>query len=214
MERRRIVILEDDPMTRGMLAGVLEAADFDVVTASTGSDARRLCALVDPDALLVDIDLGVGINGIDVADALLAEYPHLTVLFLTNLPDPRFAGRDSTSLPSGVGYLRKEKLVTPGLLVAALEAVLRGEVSAEFRHDLDPDRPFTQLSKNQIAVLRMVAQGRSNQEIAAARGITVRAVHGMLSRTFRALGILEDSDGNARVTAARDYMLAAGIPLA
>ena len=200
-------------MTRGLLAETLERAGFEVATASNGSDARRACHLVDPDGVVLDIDLGLGPTGFDVADALLGEFPYLAVLFLTNLPDARFAGRSPQSLPDGVGYLRKERLVQPGLLVETLDAVLSGNTRPGHRDDRDPGRPLAQLSNVQISVLRMVALGMTNPQIAAARGTTARAVADVLARALQATGVPLDEDDSGRMQAARTYMLAAGIPL-
>lgn len=209
---RRILVVEDDPMTRGLLADVLEGAGFVVVSVSNAADARRAAAAADPDGLVLDVDLGPGANGFDVADALLVAYPYLGVLFLTHLPDSRFAGRELESLPPGAGYVRKERLSEPGVLVAAVDSALRGAAVKQPRDDRDPDRPLGTLTATQIEVLRMIAQGLTNQQIADARATSVQAVVQTITRAMQAIGAPESSEGNARVVAARRYMRAAGIP--
>jgi len=209
---RCILVVEDDPMTRGLLADVLESAGFLVVSVSTAADARRAAAAADPDGLVLDIDLGSGPNGFDVADALLAAYPYLGVLFLTHLPDSRFAGRDMASLPAGAGYVRKERLSEPGVLVAAVDSALRGAAVVQPRDDQDPHRPMGSLTATQIEVLRMIAQGMSNKQIADARSTSVQAVVRTISRAMQAIGATDSAEGNARVVAARHYISAAGIP--
>jgi len=213
MDRRRILVVEDDPMTRGLLADTLERADFAVATAATASDAARVCKALDPDGVVLDVDLGPGPSGFDLADALLIKYPYLAILFLTNLPDSRFAGRSAATLPVGAGYLRKAKLVEPGVLAQTLDAVLRGQSSRQHRDDLDPGRPLVELSAKQISVLRMVALGMTNEQIAEARGTTSRAVQHVLKRAMANLSVPEDVDGTVRVLAARAYMRAAGVPI-
>lgn len=210
---RTVLIIENEPMTRGLLAESLDRAGFEVSTAASASDALRMFNIIDPDALILDIDLGPGPTGFDVADALLTERPDLAIVFLTNLPDARFAGRDPKSLPSGVAYLRKERLVELGTLVEALDAVLRGTSTDANRHDRDPERPMAGLSRTQISVLRLVALGMSNQQIAEMRGTTGRAVTGTISRALTVIGVDKVEEGSARVVAAREFMLAAGIPL-
>lgn len=209
---RRILVVEDDPMTRGLLAEVLEAAGFVVVSVSTAADARRAAAASDPDGLVLDVDLGPGPNGFDVADALLASYPHLGVLFLTHLPDARFAGRDMASLPAGAGYVRKERLSEPGALVSAVDSALRGAAVTQPRDDRDPARPMGALTATQIEVLRMIAQGMSNKQIAEARGTSLQAVVRTIARAMEGIGAPGSAEGNARVMAARHYMAAAGFP--
>lgn len=212
MNRRQIVIVEDDAMTRGLLADLLEGEGYAVATAANAADARRAVALVDPDGLVLDVDLGPGPTGFDVADAMLAQRPYLGILFLTHLPDSRFAGRDARSVPAGAAYIRKDQLGTPGLLREALDAALRGVVENEHRHDLKA-HSLAGLSRTQLSVLRMVALGMSNAQIAAERGTTVRAVQGVIVRLLETMGIQGSAEGHARVEAARSYMIAAGIPL-
>jgi DNA-binding NarL/FixJ family response regulator len=80
----------------------------------------------------------------------------------------------------------------------------------KFRHDQNQKRPLAELSRRQISVLRLVAEGYSNNQIAEVRGTTVRAVEGMVSRIFQALGVDAQGVGNARVEATRLYLSAAG----
>lgn len=210
---RGVLVVENDPMTRGLLADLLEKHGFEVSTAANASDARRACAMADPDGLVLDVDLGPGPTGFDVADVLIAERSHLAILFLTNLPDARFAGRDPSTLPEGVAYLRKERLADTGALVTALDAVMRGTVDASLRHDLDPQRPMAGLSRTQVSVLRLLALGLSNQQIAEARGTSTRAVQSVIARALEAIGVENTEEGSARVVAARSFMIAAGVPL-
>lgn len=211
MDQRRVVIVEDDPMTRGLLTELLTQGGFDATPAASASEAQTACQENDPDGVILDIELGPGPNGFDVADALLRRWPHLAVLFLTNLPDSRFAGRNPETLPAGVAYLRKEQLVQPGLLVETVDAVLRGD--AAVRDDRDPDRPMAGVSRTQVEVLRMVAMGMSNQQIALKRNTSARAVHDVIARALAAIGEDDSAEGSARVRAARSYMTAAGIPV-
>ena len=208
MYRREIVVIENEALLRDLLAKSLEAQGFAVTTAANASDAKRAIAAIDPDALVLDIELGPGPNGFDLVEALEAEGINIPVVFLTNLPDPRFAGHDGMPARKNVGYLRKTQLVDATELVDALDAVMRDRPGLRFRHDLAEDRPLGNLSCRQIAVLKMVSEGMSNQQIADHRGTTVRAVEGIISRIFDALGIDPGGAGNARVEASRRYLQA------
>jgi len=158
--------------------------------------------------MVIDIELGPGPDGFDLAAALMAESPELAVVFLTNLPDPRVAGKSTKHIPKNAAYLRKSNLVDASELVAALNVVLKSEDSSAFRHDLDSHRPLAELSAKQLEVLKLIAEGLSNQQIADARQTSVRAVEGMVSRIFEALGIDVQDAGNSRVDAVKKYFLA------
>ncbi len=210
--KRHIVVVENETLLRGLIAQLLENEGFEVTTAANAADARRACRAIDPDAVVLDVELGPGPNGFDLAESLSRATPDIGIVFLTNLPDARFGGRDVKSLPRGSAYLRKEQLVDSAELVKALEEVLNNSSRTRTRHDLEASRPFAEMSRTQISVLRLIALGFSNQQIADQRGTTVRAVESLVGRIFSGVGVDQEFDGNARVEAARRYMLEAGIP--
>lgn len=214
MFARHIVVVEDDSLLRDLIATSLESVGYRCATAATAADAKRICDQIQPDGVVVDVELGPGPTGFDFVTALLASQPEVAVVFLTSLPDPRFVTKDSKSIPKQAAYLSKSSLGGTNDLLDALDAVLSQEDVQRFRHDKNPDRPLGKLSSRQLSVLSMVSTGMSNQQIAEARGTTVRAVEGMISRVFEALNIDSNLSGNARVEAARAYLSATGSKLA
>ena len=92
--QRSVVVVEDDAFMRSLLAEYLEKAGFLVSTASSAADARRQINAVDPDAVVLDIDLGPGPSGLDVAATLNTEGNEVGIVFLTQFSDPRFAGEE------------------------------------------------------------------------------------------------------------------------
>ena len=197
---RRILVVEDEPLLRDLIAKSVEASGFIVSTAANAADAKRAIKVSDPDALLLDIELGPGGTGLDLAEVVGRQFPDIGIVFLTNLPDPRFAGEASAKVSKRHAYLRKSALQSGSELVDAIEAVLRDRVTNEYRHDLASNRPLSALSQRQIATLKLVADGKTNSQIATIRGTSVRAVESMLSRVFETLGIAPNSS-NPRVEA-------------
>mgnify|MGYP006282096007 CR=1 FL=1 len=209
---RRVLVVEDDRLLAELIGSHLLGAGFAVAIATDSSSARDTLDAFDPDAALLDIDLGRGPTGVDLAHALVERAPYLALIFLTKMADSRFSGRE---LPDGVpiAYLRKTQVRTPAEVVAAIDTALGERESPDTRHDLHGDRPLAGLSRAQFEVLRMIAEGRSNTEIAAVRGSTERAVEHLIRRTLQAAGIAEGA-GSRRVNAARAYIAAAGaLPL-
>lgn len=204
--KRTVVVVENESLLRDLIARTLEGAGFHVATAANASDAKRVCQQVDPDACVIDIELGPGPNGFDFAEYLERESPDVAIVFMTNLPDPRFADRDGKTVKNNQAYLRKSQLVDSHDLVDALDSVMREDRVQRFRHDKDPNRPLADLSRRQIAVLQLLAEGHSNAQIAELRGTTVRAVEGMVSRILQSLNIDGQAQTNARVEAARRYL--------
>ena len=72
--------------------------------------------------------------------------------------------------------------------------------------------PVTRLSATQLSVLKQIAEGWNNAEIAAQRGVTLRSAERLITRTFEALGVSNDDKRNARVVATRMYIRSHGVP--
>lgn len=208
MYSRHVVVVENEPLMRDLIGKTLEGAGFRVTTAANAADAKRMHLAIDPDAMVIDIELGPGPDGFDLAASVTAESPELAVVFLTNLPDPRLVGKDSRSIPKNAAYLRKSNLVDANELIDALNIVLKNEPNERYRHDLDATRPLAKLSAKQLEVLKQISEGLSNQQIAEMRQTSVRAVEGIVSRIFSALDIDVQDEGNSRVDAAKKYFVA------
>lgn len=206
MFKRSVVVVEDEDFLRGLLATTLEAADFQVGTAANALDARRVIKNMDPDALVLDINLGRGHSGFDIAEATMAEMPDVAIVFLTDLPDPRFAGKEAKVIPKNVAYLNKRMLEDTQTLINALEAVLTEKNVEQFRHDLESARPLANLSRTQIQIIQLLAAGKTNAQIAEIRKRSIAATESAISRTLEAMGIDTKATGNARVEAVSQYL--------
>lgn len=203
---RSVLVVEDDTLLRELIALALERHGFTVDTAASASDAQRVFRNGDHDALVLDVSLGVGTNGFDLAESLRRTSPHVAIVFLTNLPDPRFADRASEEIPAGVAYLRKSSLGNIDVLIDALDKTLRGQDISNYRQDRDPLRPLGKLTRKQLAVLGLAAAGMSNAQIAQARGVSVKAIEDTISRAAQALDIDSTVEGNLRVASVRRYL--------
>ncbi len=210
--QRRVLIVEDDGFVRGLMTQVLTAADFDVRAASDVVEATTAFGAFDPDAVIVDIHLGPGPTGLELAQSLKVKSPGLAVLAVSNYPTAASAGI-SDQMPDDAAFVCKSALSTPGALIEALEAALTNSASS-LRALQQKDSPLGQLTATQIDILRLIALGWSNAEIAEQRGSTQRSVEQMVHKIFRALGVKDDPRKNARVEAVKLYAEVFGIPAA
>lgn len=207
---RRVLIVEDEQLVSALLEQTLLSVNFQTSRANNAVEAKRQIETFDPDIALLDIDLGPGANGIDVAHILAKKHPDIAILFLTKFPDLRSAGLRMEDLPPGCGFLRKELVGNTEYLVDAIDNVL-GE-RPEVRDDLLPNRPLSVLTKNQVEALRLLASGYTNAEIARRRETSVSSVEQLLNTTFKNLGIQSSEEINPRIEAVRIFIQAAGIP--
>lgn len=211
MYMRSVVVVEDDDLVRSLIASHVEASGFQVAVASNFTDAMRLIKVVDPDAVILDIDLGPGPNGFDIAERIWKKSDETAVVFLTTLSDPRIKETSIKKSQPGVAYLNKHMVTDAASVTDALEAALTDTVSAIHRHDLSAERPLAQLSNLQIQILKLISEGKTNQQISDLRGRSLAATESAISRTLKALGLDTSSELNTRVLAAREYMKNIGV---
>ena len=208
---RKVLIVEDETLVANLLADSLKGAGFDTNVTKSVATARKALTQFDPDIALIDITLGHGPSGVELAYIMSQTHPATALIFLTKHPDLRTAGINEKDIPEGSGFLRKELISDTDYLVTSIEEIIH-QFEADVRHDLDPSRPLSVLTDNQVEVLRMVAQGYTNTEIAKQRGISSSAVEQILGRIMRALDIGPDGILSQRVEVARVFIASAGLP--
>ncbi len=194
--RMRVFLADDHPIVlAGVKALVLEDDRFEVVgEARDGPATLRQCVALRPDILVLDISMP-GLNGVKVAEALLAEYPACRILALTVHEDRGYLRQ---LLKIGVsGYLLKRSAAEE--LIRALTAIAAGGLY------LDPAVAFlavgssaslpsegavgaAELSRREMDVIRLTASGHSNKSVAAELGIGVKSAETYKARAMEKLG--------------------------
>ena len=198
--KRRVLLVEDELLTRTLLASLLESSGFEVETCSSAVEASKLVNNFDPDGMVVDISLGIGPTGIDLIHAIKAQRPVMAFVVLSN-----FAAAPSSILNlEKVAYLHKKKVADPVILIEALDSVMTGAIGKE-AFPFEMSEQISQLTRSQYQVLAWLSEGLSNQEIAKLRKTTVQAVEQMLGRLYRKLGLKESGAGSLRIRAASFY---------
>jgi DNA-binding NarL/FixJ family response regulator len=206
-----MLIVEDEPLMASLLADLLVGKGFVAETAEDVIEARAAIRNFDPDGILMDISLGDGPSGLDLARVLAVQRPDIAIIFLTKHPDPRTAGIDESDVPAGCGFLRKDRVRDTDYLLESIEAVM-ADRPRDVRHDMDPSKPLAALSAKHIEVLRMMATGYTNEHIARVKGVAVSTVERWTAEIFKELGIGSKGAMNPRVEAVRQFIAAAGIP--
>ncbi|HWQ11781.1 MAG TPA: response regulator transcription factor [Roseiflexaceae bacterium] len=175
------LLVEDNERLRPALAAGLEATGAVKVAGqcASGEEALAHCLAVPPEAILMDVQLAGPMNGIEAAVAIRREFPRLPVVFYSIQDDDAYyrAFRRSGIL-SHYAYVRKSNYLLPQLIVPLLRDALAGrsfidpEIETrvqEVRHK-DEQSPMALLEPSEQAVARMLAQGMSNEQIAARMG--------------------------------------------
>ena len=185
-----VLLVDDHPVVRSGLRAVLESDSVHVVgEAATGEEAVALAAHLRPDVVLCDLRLGAGIDGVQTTAALRALEPAPAVLILTTFDrDAEILG----AIEAGAaGYLLKD--VAPDVII---EGILRAAGGDMF---LAPDladrvlkgmrNPLPKLTEREVEVLRLLATGASNKEMARALFVTEATVKSHIAHIFTKLNV-------------------------
>lgn len=209
--QRGAIIIEDDRLMASLIGSLLEIQGFECHVAHSAKEAKAVLKSNDIDVAVIDIHLGNGPSGIQVAKAAEKTHPGVGIVFLTNTPEFISLEVKQSDLPHHFGVVGKDRLTSSEELVDAVESVLSiGRIP--IRHDRTLSPGMSDLTLHQREVLRDVAAGLTNQAIAAKRGVTKRSVERTLQAVFERLDIPDNETTNRRATAIRHYVEAAGFP--
>ena len=189
----RVLIVDDHPVVRNGLQGFLNAQPDLVVVgdASDGEEALRQVEALRPDVVLLDGCLP-GLDGPAVAAAIRERYPEVRVLALSAYNDDRLLWEMWAA--GAVGYVLKDEPLE-GIL-AAVRAAGRGEtcfrpeqVERAQRWWEEVGQKWESLTEREQEVLTLVAEGRSNREIAAILWISEKTVEKHVRQILEKLGV-------------------------
>jgi DNA-binding NarL/FixJ family response regulator len=208
---RTALIIEDDRLMASLIADLLSDHGFECVVAHTATEAKRALKASDVDVAVIDIRLGAGPSGVQVATAVEKTHPGVGIVFLTNTPEYISLEVKESDLPSHFAVAGKDRLASGEELLDAVESVLVANRSP-VRHDTGKSSVLASLIRHQREVLHDVAAGLTNHAIATKRGVTTRSVERTLQNVFQRLGIPDSDTTNRRAVAIRHYVEAAGFP--
>ncbi len=202
----RVMIIDDDPFIRSTMESALKSSGFET---SVFSNARESIASFDqlkPEIALLDLDLGIGPTGIDLAHALRKLDSKVGVIFLTTYLDPRFADVRNKSLPQGARYLVKSEVEN----IAQVISVILQTKHRPYNENINHMNKYAELTDLQIEIWKAVTDGYSSAEIADQRGISEKAVEATLARIYLYLGIKKDKTNNPRILLVNAFKIMSG----
>jgi DNA-binding NarL/FixJ family response regulator len=191
----RILLADDHAMVRAGLEQLLSSYDdLDVVgLASNGRDALRLVHALQPDVVLMDLAMPI-MDGIEAIREIKKAYPDIAVIALTTFQDPR---QVASALDAGAaGYLVKD--VEPEVLVAGVRSAVKGgaplspSIAAQLiRGNTQMQTSLSSLTGRESQILRLIADGQTNKQIARNLGISEKTVKTHCSRLFQRINVTD-----------------------
>lgn len=202
--RPRVVLVEDHPLVRDAIAGVLDSDELSVVgEASTAAEALALVTQLRPDLVVLDIDLH-GESALPLIGDLRRRMPEINVVILTaSMSDALLI----ESIEAGArGFLTKD--MSAEALRRAVVGAANGELAMSRRrgrivteyllHRRERPRVDLGLTDRETQILRRVADGLSDKEIADALVLSTRTVEGHVARLLQRLNVRNRTEAAAK----------------
>ncbi len=189
-----IILIDDDKLVCSALKTILESdPDFHVpVMGHDGNEAITLYKEYQPDMILMDIRMS-GMTGIDAGEAILKQFPNARILYLTTFADNEYIIR---ALKIGAkGYILKQNFES---IIPAIKAVASGQsVFGDEIVSRLPNMSWTpvaslegfDLTEREIEIIRNVAEGLSNKEIAGLLFLSEGTVRNYISTILEKLNL-------------------------
>jgi DNA-binding NarL/FixJ family response regulator len=200
MEPLRVLIADDHPLFRkGMRALLTATAGTEVIgEATTGQEAIELAAALQPDVILMDLQMP-GINGIEATRQILHTSPHIRILVVTLFEDDASI---FTALRAGArGYILKdaqeEEMLRAIRAVGSGEAIFSPAIATRLMDFFAAPRPaapkeiFPTLTEREREILQMIARGRTNNDIAKELALSSKTVGNYVSNIFSKLQVAD-----------------------
>lgn len=208
MARLRVMVVEDDDFTRSTVVSALQIQGIDVVGQSSSvSPAMTLFKEVKPDAVVLDLDLGAGPNGIDLAIAIRRQRPNVGIVILTTFEDPRLLHPKIPAPPTGTVYLVKRKVSEIGSLFKSIEKSISNVKNLKntpaLAKEVAPE--LAKVTESQLETMKLIAEGHSNSEIAKIRGVSEKSIEQTISRLVAHLDLPKGAKTNQRVQISKIY---------
>lgn len=215
MDKMKILIVDDHPVFRfGLRALLTTNPDLEVVgEAATGAEAVTLTATLEPDVVVMDLNLpgansATGLNGLEATRRITQANPHIAVLIITMFDDESvFAAMQAGAR----GYLLKGS--EPEAILQAIRTVAAGEaifsptiakkVMAYFARGGRPPSLFPELTEREREVLGLIAQGYTNATIAERLTLSPKTVRNHVSNVFSKLQVSSRAEAIIRARDAR-----------
>jgi len=215
----RILICEDSVLLREGLVRLLEHGGHEVVAALPDADELlERVAATDPELCILDVRLPPGYTdeGIRAALELRRIRPGLPLLVLSQYVEERYASELIAAQGGAFGYLLKDRVADVGEFIESIERIASGatvldpEVVAQLLTRRGRDDRMRSLTDRERTVLAALAEGRSNQAIAAMLFLSEASVEKHITAIFQKLGLEPDGSGNRRVLAAIAHLESTG----
>ena len=208
----KLLLVEDDPIILTMMSKAMDSEGFRVLGATSNVvSAMDVFTKNQPDVAILDIDLGAGPTGIDLANKIRKINHRVAIVFCTSYKDIRFIKNESHYFPPHTVLLKKAEIVKIEKLSTAIHQAL------ELIRDADDKKPdqlndkfYKNLTTLEIELLAMVASGISNKNIAKERGISVKSCENAIARLAKKLDVPATENNNQRVLLTRKYFELAG----
>jgi DNA-binding NarL/FixJ family response regulator len=196
-----VLVVEDETFTRNIVSEMISKLGHNCNSVTNVNDALIFINKSKPNLVITDLDLGEGPTGLDLINKIHKDHPEIDLVVLTAHRSPLLVDASFKQLPPNVKYVIKSEIDATN----TFEEILRNAIGDKKSSMIQASKNDSEIliSKTQAELIKLIAQGLSNQAIAEKRGTTLRAVEALVNRTYEALNLKVNDSRNLRVEAVK-----------
>ena len=205
----KIAIVEDSYFISKYLEKIFSTSGFEVLFISQDYQSTlQNPKLSELQSILIDIDLGRGPNGIDLAEYILLTFPKMCVIFLSSYTNIDLLDIKATIKSRAIflskDLLRDEKKFKDLIRISFSNGISIPDLADSYLSGLT--KRYLNLNRTDYEYLFYIYEGHSNRSIAKKRSVSVKGVEKAIAKTAKKLGVSEDPDQNMRIRLAKIFL--------
>jgi DNA-binding NarL/FixJ family response regulator len=206
-----VMLVEDNPLLLTLVSTMIKSYPVNLIGAAlTYEESLKIFNEKIPNSVVLDLDLGDGFSGFELAIILRGIDPKLAIVFYSSYEDERFMIKNNHNRITKYKYLRKSEIVHERKMYDAILESLELVKSENPSEEQKKVVKYQELNEREIELMKYVASGYSNKKISELYSMKLKSCENAISRLSKKLGIPYEDNSNQRVLITKKYFKYSG----
>ena len=206
-----VMLVEDNPLLLNLVSKMIKSYPVNLIGAAlTYEESLKIFNEKKPNSVVLDLDLGDGFSGFELAIILRGIDPKLAIVFYSSYEDERFMIKNNHNRITKYKYLRKSEIVHERKMYDAILESLELVKSENPSEEQKKVVKYQELNEREIELMKYVASGFSNKKISELYSMKLKSCENAISRLSKKLGIPYEDHSNQRVLITKKYLKYSG----
>lgn len=201
-----VMLVENNQLLLLLVSNLIKTYPLNLINSSASFDvALEAFKKSVPDVVVLDLDLGDGPNGYELAVIMRQTKPNLAIVFYSSFSDERFSMNRNIQKINNYVFLRKNEIINNDAIYNAIKQSLEKITDNSKYSNQEITRYYKNFNEREIELMNYVASGFSNKKIASIFKIEIKSCENAISRLAKKLNLPQEDSTNQRILITRKY---------